>query len=303
MAERSGFSANLLRAWERRYDFLEPDRQPSGHRLYSEKDLRVLRSVKELLDRGYSVGEAAAMGRDALLRMSMPKPAAQVSPKAREEVDVLSQDERIAQLLKAVGSFEVETSRRLVQELVDSCEDRVLLRKRISEVSVLVGDLWARGELSVAVEHFLSGLWKEVLRAKLVEMSESAGDAETVLIAGFPDEYHELGLLLLQMEFKCLGWKVINLGPSLPWESLEQVLVKKKPKLVCLSVTRSALLTVHLPQFTELVARQVGMTFIVGGAGTAGMEQALGRLGVICWTADMEVGLLSKEISNGSDSR
>ena len=69
VAERSGFSANLLRAWERRYDFLEPDRQASGHRLYSEKDLRVLRSVKQLLDQGYSVGEAAAMGREALLTL------------------------------------------------------------------------------------------------------------------------------------------------------------------------------------------------------------------------------------------
>lgn len=303
VAERSGFSANLLRAWERRYDFLEPDRQPSGHRLYSEKDLRVLRSVKELLDRGYSVGEAAAMGRDALLTMSMPKPAAQASSMSSDQETVApSEDGRVAQLLEAAKAFEVEESRRLIHELVERCESRAALRKRVSDVSTLVGELWARGELSVAVEHFISGLWKEELRAELARMPEPPAQAETVVLAGFPDEFHELGLLLLQVEFRHSGYRVINLGPALPWESLEQLLAKKTPKLVCLSVTRSALLAVHLPRFAELVARQMGVRFVVGGAGTAGMEQSLSRLGVICWTADMELGLLSEEMKNGSNT-
>ena len=67
IAEITGFSPTLLRAWERRYNFLEPDRLPGGHRIYTEQDLQVLQRVKELLDAGHSVGEAAAQGRDSLL--------------------------------------------------------------------------------------------------------------------------------------------------------------------------------------------------------------------------------------------
>lgn len=67
VSEMTGFSPTLLRAWERRYDFLEPDRLPGGHRLYSEEDLKVLKRVKELLDAGLSVGEVAARGRGSLL--------------------------------------------------------------------------------------------------------------------------------------------------------------------------------------------------------------------------------------------
>lgn len=302
VAERSGFSANLLRAWERRYDFLEPDRQASGHRLYSEKDLRVLRSVKQLLDQGYSVGEAAAMGREALLRLTMPRPSARPLSSSTERQEALPKDKQVTDLLEAAGQFEVESSRRLIREIMESCESRVALRKRISAISTLVGDLWARGELSVAVEHFLSGLWKESLRADLAQMSEPREDAETVVLAGFPDEFHELGLLLLQAEFQHSGYRVINLGPALPWESLEQLLAKKAPRFVCLSVTRPALLAVHLPRFSELVARQVGTTFVVGGPGTTGMEQSLSSIGVLCWTTDMEIGLLSEEMKNGSDT-
>lgn len=67
IAELTGFSPTLLRAWERRYTFLDPDRLEKGHRLYTESDLQVLEVVKSMLDQGYSVGEVAAIGRESLL--------------------------------------------------------------------------------------------------------------------------------------------------------------------------------------------------------------------------------------------
>jgi DNA-binding transcriptional MerR regulator len=67
VAELTGFSPTLLRAWERRYTFLDPDRLEKGHRLYTESDLKILDVVRVLLDQGFSVGEVAAIGREALL--------------------------------------------------------------------------------------------------------------------------------------------------------------------------------------------------------------------------------------------
>lgn len=67
VCEITGLSATVLRAWERRYGFLNPERLPGGHRLYSRDDLEVLRRVKHLTDRGFSVGELAEHGRDWLL--------------------------------------------------------------------------------------------------------------------------------------------------------------------------------------------------------------------------------------------
>ncbi len=69
VSERTGFPPGLLRAWERRYGLLEPARLEGGHRLYSDEDLRVLLRVRELLDQGRSIGELAAMGREALLTL------------------------------------------------------------------------------------------------------------------------------------------------------------------------------------------------------------------------------------------
>lgn len=74
VSELTGFSATLLRAWERRYDFLTPSRVVGKHRLYTEGDLKVLYQVKELLAAGRSIGEVAVLGRNALLQPTTISP-------------------------------------------------------------------------------------------------------------------------------------------------------------------------------------------------------------------------------------
>jgi DNA-binding transcriptional MerR regulator len=72
----SGFSPELLRAWEQRHKLLAPARGPGGQRLYSDEDLRVLRGVRALLDQGFAIGEIAAGGRRHLLDAARQRDAA-----------------------------------------------------------------------------------------------------------------------------------------------------------------------------------------------------------------------------------
>lgn len=44
---RTGIKPVTLRAWERRYELLEPTRLKNGYRLYSERDVQLLLWVKE----------------------------------------------------------------------------------------------------------------------------------------------------------------------------------------------------------------------------------------------------------------
>ena len=57
LAELSGFPGTLLRAWERRYDLLHPQRLENGYRLYTDEDLALLHRVRGLLDEGRSIGD------------------------------------------------------------------------------------------------------------------------------------------------------------------------------------------------------------------------------------------------------
>ncbi len=63
----TGFSPELLRAWENRHGLLAPARGPGGQRLYSDQDLAILQGVRALLTEGRSIGEIAALGRRQLI--------------------------------------------------------------------------------------------------------------------------------------------------------------------------------------------------------------------------------------------
>jgi hypothetical protein len=70
-AELTGISVATLRAWERRYGVVSPQRSDGGYRLYGPEDVRALAIMNSLVNEGWSAREAAAetlrrlSGRDA----------------------------------------------------------------------------------------------------------------------------------------------------------------------------------------------------------------------------------------------
>src|SRR3954462_3969373 len=61
LSRRTGVSPELLRAWERRYALLRPQRTDGGFRLYSHDDLRRVEAMRGPLARGVSAVQAAAL--------------------------------------------------------------------------------------------------------------------------------------------------------------------------------------------------------------------------------------------------
>ncbi|HVO42705.1 MAG TPA: MerR family transcriptional regulator, partial [Aggregatilineales bacterium] len=59
--QQTGISAATLRAWERRYKLVEPKRTEAGYRLYSERDVALLRWVRVQLNEGLTVSRVVAM--------------------------------------------------------------------------------------------------------------------------------------------------------------------------------------------------------------------------------------------------
>src|SRR5947209_29595 len=58
-ARRVGVTAEVLRAWERRYGLLQPVRSPGGFRLYTSEDAERVARMRRSLDEGLSAAEAA----------------------------------------------------------------------------------------------------------------------------------------------------------------------------------------------------------------------------------------------------
>ncbi len=61
VVQQTGIPAPTLRAWERRYKILSPERANNDYRLYSERDIAMIRWLKERVDSGMSISQAVAM--------------------------------------------------------------------------------------------------------------------------------------------------------------------------------------------------------------------------------------------------
>ena len=69
VARYVGVSTHALRAWERRYGTVEPQRTPGGSRLYDAAQIDRLKTLKDLTDYGHSIGEIAKLSLVELKRL------------------------------------------------------------------------------------------------------------------------------------------------------------------------------------------------------------------------------------------
>jgi len=69
VAERTGVSPTLLRAWERRYHVVDPGRSEGGQRLYSDADVERVFMLKRASEAGRTIGSIAELSNDELRRL------------------------------------------------------------------------------------------------------------------------------------------------------------------------------------------------------------------------------------------
>src|SRR5688572_9436733 len=65
-ARRSGVSPHLIRMWERRYNAVEPERTPTGRRVYTEEAIERLRLLHAATRVGHSIGGIANLSLERL---------------------------------------------------------------------------------------------------------------------------------------------------------------------------------------------------------------------------------------------
>lgn len=61
LASLTGVNPVTLRAWERRYGIIKPQRTPKGHRYYTDEHVQTVRQILYWLDQGYPIREVKAL--------------------------------------------------------------------------------------------------------------------------------------------------------------------------------------------------------------------------------------------------
>lgn len=287
IARLTEFSPELLRAWERRHGLLHPLRGPGGHRLYTEEDLAVLRRVRTLISEGRSIGEIASFGREALLNAPQEERAsAQSAAPAPIYVgaDLETRSNELERGTQAIVDAAIAMDSSVINQVLDdafaSTSPEHVIAGLILPAAKQIGDLWMAGRCSVASEHLASGIFVHRLR-KMVETAEpTSSEWRPVIVACFPDEYHQLGALIAAYWLCRNGLRVSFLGAALPFDDLRSAWQVLEPSATLLSVTRRAVYDLHRLSFRKLLAElPPGMPLFVGGQGAPAEDPGAERMG------------------------
>jgi MerR family transcriptional regulator, light-induced transcriptional regulator len=207
LSRRTGVSAELLRAWERRYGLLHPTRTAGGFRLYSPADERRVSLMLSHLHHGMSAAEAA--------RLTLTAGDGGIRD---DEEPVLRR--RAQELRQALDDFDEGAAQRTLDSVLAEYSTETVLTDLVLPYLHELGERWASGEASVGQEHFAS----QLIRGRLLGLARDwdRGAGPRALLACAPGEQHDLGLIAFGVALRARGWRITYLGQDTPLETLAE---------------------------------------------------------------------------------
>jgi len=288
VTRRTGLSADLLRAWERRYEVVKPSRSDGGHRIYSDADIERLRLLYRATLAGRGIGQVAELPNAALAELVRQDAAADSrAERASEAAQRSAVDER------RVADTYLGESLRLAERLDATALESTLRRAAVVLSAAMfhdalavpllerTGTRWREGTLRPVHGHLVSVVLRRVLESQIRNASASLATARLV-VATPAGQVHEFGALLVAATAAVEGWCVTYLGPDLPAEDIVEAAALTHARAVALSIvypTRDPALPDELRRLRTALPNH--LTIVVGGAASSAYSEVLGDIGAV----------------------
>jgi DNA-binding transcriptional MerR regulator/methylmalonyl-CoA mutase cobalamin-binding subunit len=261
----TGLSVDTLRAWERRYNAIIPDRSGRG-RNYSEDDIRRLNLLREAVEQGHAIGQIASLSDRELRELGDRSQALAARPqKSGKRAEPVVQLD-LEGVLSAIDRFDYVAAEREMQRLALLAAPGELINAAIIPLMREVGERWYRDKLTIAQEHMISSILRGLL-GSMVRIYARGGAASTLLFATPSGEQHEFGLLSAAMLAARGGLGVVYLGASLPAEEIVNAAQRTSAQVVALGLKGAAASKESLQELKRIARDLPGhIDLWVGGA-------------------------------------
>lgn len=269
---RSGVSVPLIRAWERRYGVVSPQRTASGYRLYDDTAIATLMRVRELTEAGWTASEASR----AVLAGEVP-----IDPRPRQPRVPLSSEAGhalqavlVERFIEAATAMDIAATGAALDEMFAQGSFEFIVDDLLMPALVEIGRAWSEGRLDVAAEHAASA----AIHRRLSALYEAAASVDDPLLAvGLPPGgRHELGSLAFAVAVRRLGVGVLYLGPDVPVASWVHVISQNRARVAVVAVVQEPDRIAALEVAHALRDAGLRPTLAVGGGSARweGAEQA-----------------------------
>jgi DNA-binding transcriptional MerR regulator len=219
LSRRTGVPEATLRAWERRYGLLEPDRSPGGFRLYAEEDVDRVGAMQAHLGRGVAAADAARLALEGARRGGDAPPAQALA----------------ADLLAALEELDDVAAQAVLDRVFSLLSVEGAVRDVLLPAMAGIAAGWEDDDAVIAREHFATNL----VRSRLLGLARGwdLGGGPRALLACAPEELHDLGLIAFGLALRERGWRITYLGASTPMGTIAEAAALVDPALVAVSAS------------------------------------------------------------------
>jgi MerR family transcriptional regulator, light-induced transcriptional regulator len=276
VARRTGLKPDLIRAWERRYEAVEPERSDADLRLYSDADVERLALLRDAVRLGHRIGHIARLSDDELRELvpARQPPARAVAEAADPEVAP-----SLDACLAAIRELDGERLRSLLDRASFDLGRIALVERLLVPLMTRVGALWLEGEIDPAHEHLASAKVRDLL-GTYVGAPAPAG-AAAIVVATPAGQRHELGAILAAATAAASGWRVVYLGADLPAGSIVRGARAAGAAVVALGITYPDAEPGVQGEFGEIARGLAPATVLVaGGRGAERIGPQAAGLGI-----------------------
>lgn len=277
----SGVGVHTIRAWEKRYKALEPNRDSSGHRTYTKTDVEKLMLLSELCLLGYTISKVAKLSIPdlKLLLKDLGKSEESIDfPELNLVKEKLVIDASLSTniLLFALKNYKIDVINQEIGKLKSVISSRDMALHILLPIAQLIRELSARGEFTRTQEETVSSLLRFHAGHSLFRSNERKEHSHVnVVVVSVDNDSLDLGAIMAGLLCNHYGFNYSFLGHNLSIEALCDSLGFLNTNLVILSTANSSKSLPYIQPFVEKLFQKAPMNVevILNGKADLSMDK------------------------------
>jgi len=139
-------------------------------------------------------------------------------------------------LYKKLTEGDIHSSVKIYEDYIMIFNSADFFDKILRPVMYEIGEDWSNNKINIATEHVASNVAQTLIRIIMDTVTKNANKKKILICVPVGEEHH-LGCDVLETYLSIKGFKVYNMGTSIPTESLLNFIENNKPDIILVSIT------------------------------------------------------------------
>lgn len=301
----SGVGVHTIRAWEKRYKALVPDRDASGHRTYTKTDVEKLMLLSELCLLGYTISKVAGL--------SIPELKSQLVDLGKSEESLETNDfslvndtkltvdpgQSLAILNFALKNYKLDVVSQELGKIKSLLNPKDFALEILHPLGQTISGSLVNGEYNSHQEQAVRSLMKFHMGLNLYHpIDRREKSTINVVVTGMEGDMAELGLGSVGLLCNHYGLNYTYLGPDMTYEAVSDIVKSLESNMLIIGPTNvfNQLGKTHFQNYIEKLSQKLssGVEIIVVGKSELDLEKISNKRLVILKTLSAVDEYLSK---------